>query len=558
MYQLDKNKYVLITGAAGFIGSNLAKRLVGEGYKVVGIDNLNLYYSPRRKLFNIKDLLTKDNFHFEVVDIENSCQLEEIFKNFPVGFVVHLAARAGVRPSLWRTDWYKETNISGTINLLELASKYQIANFILGSSSSVYGERDQVPFREDDCINKPASPYAASKAAAELFAFTYSYLRGIPVTILRFFTVYGPANRPDMMMYIFTKGILNGEEIIRYGDGSSKRSYTYIDDIVDGIIRALQMPVSFRILNLGGERTFSLSEVISTLEKVCGRKAKIKERPRIAGDVMITWADNSRARQELNWRPQVSLEEGCRRLVEWYKSRQNLKEKIYLPGITKRILVFSLTCPPLTGEEDNILRQVTKRIDHYFFDIISWRFDRSWPVFEQQDQVRVYRVGGGRKWAKFLFPWWAFFKAWQLQSQQPYDLIWGIESKGGGLAGGLFKFFYRQIKYILSLLGEKKRLLWVRKRKSLFFPFLWKQADIIQVTSLETAEAIKSKGCYNKVRVIVDKERSWFLEGQEQKEIPEKIGRYKEELAGMSTEWPVSDEGWETMAEGMKRIFEEN
>ena len=222
---------ILVTGGAGFIGSHLCDRLLKEGKEVICVDNLTPYYSPKIKLDNIKNNLENPNFNFFAIDIENRKQLEEIFKNNQIGIVVHLAARAGVRPSIEKPLLYKDTNVSGTLNLLELSKKYKIKNFIFGSSSSVYGNKKKIPFSETDNVDYPISPYAASKKACELYCYTYSYLCDLNVTCLRFFTVYGPRGRPDMAPYLFTKLIMEEKTLKKFGDGESKRDYTYVREI---------------------------------------------------------------------------------------------------------------------------------------------------------------------------------------------------------------------------------------------------------------------------------------------------------------------------------------
>lgn len=313
----DKMK-ILVTGGAGFIGSHLCDRLLKEGKEVICIDNLNSYYSPKIKLSNIKNNLENPNFSFFVVDITDMRQLEEIFKNNQISIVVHLAARAGVRPSIEKPLLYKDTNVSGTVNLLALSKKYKIKNFIFGSSSSVYGNTKKIPFSETDNVDYPISPYAASKKACELYCYTYSHLCDINVTCLRFFTVYGPRGRPDMAPYLFTKWINEGSAVKKFGNGESKRDYTYISDIIEGIMKALEKNFKFEIINLGNSKAIELSYFISLIEKLVGKKAKIKEFKRPLGDVNVTYADISKAKRLLNWEPKVSIEEGMKEFVRWY------------------------------------------------------------------------------------------------------------------------------------------------------------------------------------------------------------------------------------------------
>ena len=308
---------ILVTGGAGFIGSHVCDALLERDDEVVCIDNLNTYYSPKIKLDNIKNNLENPNFNFFAIDIENKGQLEEIFKNNQIDIIIHLAARAGVRPSIENPLLYKDTNISGTLNLLELSKKYGVKNFIFGSSSSVYGNAKKVPFSETDNVDYPISPYAASKKACELYCYTYSHLCDINVTCLRFFTVYGPRGRPDMAPYLFTKWINEGSVVKKFGNGESKRDYTYITDIIGGIMKAMEKNFKFEIINLGNSRAVPLGDFISLIEKLVGKKAKIEQVERLPGDVDITYADVSKAKRLLDWEPKVPIEEGMRKFVEW-------------------------------------------------------------------------------------------------------------------------------------------------------------------------------------------------------------------------------------------------
>ena len=310
---------IVVTGGAGFIGSHLCDRLLKEGREVICIDNLNPYYPPKIKINNIKKNLENTNFNFFAVDIENRGQLEEIFKNNQIDIIIHLAARAGVRPSIEKPLLYKDTNISGTLNLLELSKKYGVKNFIFGSSSSVYGNNKKIPFSETDNVDYPISPYAASKKACELYCYTYSHLCDINITCLRFFTVYGPRGRPDMAPYLFTKWINEGSIVKKFGNGESKRDYTYISDIIDGIMKALEKNFKFEIINLGNSRAIELGYFISLIEKLVGKKAKIKQLERLPGDVDITYADISKAKRLLEWEPKVPIEEGMKHFVDWCK-----------------------------------------------------------------------------------------------------------------------------------------------------------------------------------------------------------------------------------------------
>ena len=310
---------VLVTGGAGFIGSHLCEALLEQGREVQVLDNFNDYYDPAIKRRNIETALTHSAYSIREGDIRDQELVGEVMATFRPQAVIHLAAMAGVRPSIERPHLYNDVNIAGTTVLLEAAREYPVENFVFGSSSSVYGSHDQVPFSEKDVLNRPISPYAATKLAGEQFCFTYHYLYGIPVSCLRFFTVYGPRQRPEMAIHLFARKIMNGELITLYGDGSSRRDYTYIDDIIDGVIRSLDRPQSFEIFNLGESRTVGLSEMVSILEDAIGREANITFEPDQPGDVPVTYADVTKAVRVLGYEPSVPIEEGIRLFVTWLK-----------------------------------------------------------------------------------------------------------------------------------------------------------------------------------------------------------------------------------------------
>ncbi|HHI96588.1 MAG TPA: NAD-dependent epimerase/dehydratase family protein [Thermodesulfatator atlanticus] len=316
---------ILVTGGAGFIGSHLVDHLLQRGEEVVVVDDFNDYYSPRIKWRNISSALQKPNFHLEQGDIRDFPFLERVFRRYKLRCVVHLAARAGVRPSVEDPVLYEEVNGLGTTNLLELCRRYGVPKFVYGSSSSVYGFSNQVPFSEDQCSDRPASPYAATKRANELMCHTYHHLFGLKVVCLRFFTVYGPRQRPEMAIHKFTRLIDRGEEIPIYGDGSAKRDYTYIDDIIQGVLAAIDKDFDYEIFNLGEARVTDLLTLIKLIEENLGKKARLKFLPFQPGDVPITYADISKAKRLLGYNPQVPIEEGIRRFVAWYK-----KEAPYL------------------------------------------------------------------------------------------------------------------------------------------------------------------------------------------------------------------------------------
>lgn len=314
-------KVVLVTGGAGFIGSHTAEALLERGDKVVVVDEVNDYYDVRVKHSNLARLEARYGSRFTAV-IGNICDRELMaatFKEHGVTHVCHLAARAGVRPSIDDPFVYVESNVLGTVTLLEMAGRSGVKNFVYASSSSVYGGSSKETFSEADVVDAPVSPYAATKKACELMAATYHHLYKLNCTGLRFFTVYGPRGRPDMAPFKFIDRIMNGVTIDQYGDGSSSRDYTYIDDIVAGTVLAIDKPLGNAIINLGRGDTCYLRDFISTVEDLCGVKASINVMPKQPGDVDRTCCDITRARELLGYRAQVPLEEGLRRTVEWYK-----------------------------------------------------------------------------------------------------------------------------------------------------------------------------------------------------------------------------------------------
>ena len=321
-------KNILLTGAAGFIGSKVSEMLLKKGYQVVGLDNLNNYYDIRLKSWRLDHLKQDKRFLFYKIDIENYEELKSIFQLNQFDAVINLAARAGVRYSLENPFIYLSTNAVGHLNLLELSKEYNISKFILASTSSLYAGQE-VPFREDLPVNTPISPYAASKKAAEAMAYTYHFLYGLDVTILRYFTVYGPAGRPDMATFRFIKWIMEGIPLEIYGDGSQARDFTYLDDIAEGTVKALK-PVGYEIINLGGDHPYKLSEAISLIEKYTKRKAELKYKEFHKTDMKTTWADIDKAQKLLNWQPRVNLEEGIKRTVEWTKDNWDIISKIKL------------------------------------------------------------------------------------------------------------------------------------------------------------------------------------------------------------------------------------
>ncbi len=314
---------ILVTGGAGFIGSHLCERLLSDGAKVICLDNFDNFYDPNIKIKNMEGVAKKFANQFELVtgDIRNPDPLQEIFRKNRIDFVVHLAARAGVRPSIAEPLLYQDVNIRGTLVLLEACKANGIKNFVFASSSSVYGENQRVPFMEKDLDIQPISPYGATKRAGELLCYSYHHLYGINIACLRIFTAYGPRQRPEMAIHKFTRLIDQGVKIPMFGDGSSRRDYTYIEDLINGILGVIDRHQGFEIYNLGESQTTSLMELINLIEGALGKKANIELLPYQPGDVSITYADISKAERMFGYQPKVKMEEGIRRFVEWYKAQ---------------------------------------------------------------------------------------------------------------------------------------------------------------------------------------------------------------------------------------------
>ena len=318
---------ILVTGVTGFIGWRTSERLLEKGYEVIGLDNFDEYYSVELKRWRLNRLRRFEKFKFYKLDVESFDALKvSAEENKPIDAIINLAARAGVRASVENPWIYFTTNAIGTLNLLEICKEFGIKKFILASSSSVYAG-SPMPFREDLPVNSPISPYAASKRAAELCCYTYHHLYGIDVSVLRYFTVYGPAGRPDMSVLRFIRWIDEGKPIILYGDGTQRRDFTYIDDIAEGTIRALK-PLGYEIINLGGNRPYELKHLIALIEKELGKKAIIDYKPFQKTDMRHTWADISKAKRLLGWEPKVDLEEGIKRTVKWYLENRSWLGKL--------------------------------------------------------------------------------------------------------------------------------------------------------------------------------------------------------------------------------------
>ena len=315
-------KKVLVTGGSGFIGSHLCERLLKEGYFIINLDNFNNYYDPKIKWRNIQKALKSDNYALYVGDIRDNKILDQINEEQgKIDIVCHLAAMAGVRNSLKDPVEYVSVDIGGTVNMLEFARRNKVEKFVFASSSSVYGKNSKVPFSEDDPLEGQVSPYATAKRAGELYCQTYSHIYNIPIVVLRFFTVYGPRQRPEMAIHLFTRLIMEGKPIPVFGDGSTARDYTYIDDIIDGVCRAmLYDKTRFEIFNLGNSVTVKLSELIEIIEKVTGRKAIIDRKPMQLGDVEITYANIEKSNSLLSYRPESEIHERISEFYKWFET----------------------------------------------------------------------------------------------------------------------------------------------------------------------------------------------------------------------------------------------
>ncbi len=307
---------ILVTGCAGFIGWRVSERLIEENMKVVGVDNLNDYYDPRLKEWRLTKLKNNKTFFFYQCDISDFNSVKKIFNQHKIEAVINLAARAGVRASVEDPWIYLDTNTKGTLNLLECCKAFGVKKFVLASTSSIYG-LNQMPFKETDMTDSPLAPYSATKKGAEVLCYSYHYLYGIDISIPRYFTVYGPAGRPDMSIFIFIKNIDNGNPITIFGDGRQKRDFSYIDDIADGTLKCLQ-PFGYEIFNLGSDDPVELLYVIKLIEEALDKKAVMNFSPRHPADVLATWADIEKSKAKLKWYPKTTIQEGIKKTVRWY------------------------------------------------------------------------------------------------------------------------------------------------------------------------------------------------------------------------------------------------
>ncbi len=322
----------LVTGAAGFIASKTCELLLGAGHKVTGVDNMNDAYDVRLKEWRLKRLTGKPGFAMERLDICDQGGLRGLWKRAgPFDAVVNLAARAGVRQSVENPWVYFETNATGTLNLLDLCRANGTKKFVIASTSSLYGKHNPMPYSEDANTDRALSPYAASKKAAEAISYTYHYLHGLDVSVVRYFTVYGPSGRPDMSLFRFVQWTAEGRPVTVFGDGSQSRDFTYVDDIARGTIAALK-PVGFEVINLGSDKPAVLIDVIRSIERLLGKKAKLRYEPMHPADVPATWASIGKAKTLLGWVPQTTLEKGLEQLVSWYRENQAWAKDVRTDG----------------------------------------------------------------------------------------------------------------------------------------------------------------------------------------------------------------------------------
>jgi nucleoside-diphosphate-sugar epimerase len=324
--------HYLVTGAAGFIGARLVEMLIEQGHTVTGVDNLNEAYDVRMKEYRLRRLQALSGFTFHKLDIADRSLLNPQSPIFNQEFeaVINLAARAGVRESVEDPWAFMETNLTGTLNLLELCRQRKIIKFVQASTAGVYGANSPLPTPEDAETDRPLQPYAASKKSAEVLCHTYHFLHGLDITVFRYFTVYGPAGRPDMVMFRFAKWIREGEPVRLYGSGEQSRGFTFLDDIVRGTLLGLK-PVGFEIINLGGHETLTINNMIRILEEMTGRQARIERLPAHPADILSNWANIEKAGHLLGWEPQISLKEGIQRLVDWYESERSWAKEVATP-----------------------------------------------------------------------------------------------------------------------------------------------------------------------------------------------------------------------------------
>lgn len=322
-------KTILVTGAAGFIGSHAAERLIDKGYRVVGVDNFSDFYDRTWKEMNLKSIKGGSGVDVEEIDITSGDEIAKLVRLVKPYGILHLAAMAGVRPSIEQPAYYAKVNVEGTTHLLQAAVRNNVEKFAFASSSSVYGNLAKVPFSETDNVEEPISPYAATKRAGELICYTFNHLYKLPIACLRFFTVYGPRQRPDLAIHKFTRLITEGKPLPFFGDGSTSRDYTFVEDTVSGIVAALENINTYRIYNLGGSHPITLTTLLTELETAIGKKAILDRKPAQPGDVERTFADLTRAKAEIGYEPKIGIAEGLKRFVTWFNEYGHLYK---IPG----------------------------------------------------------------------------------------------------------------------------------------------------------------------------------------------------------------------------------
>jgi nucleoside-diphosphate-sugar epimerase len=319
----------LVTGCAGFIASNVCRLLLADGHEILGLDNLNDAYDPRLKQLRLQSLQAQPGFRFVQADISDRASLQASLPKQDIAAVINLAARAGVRASMENPWIYYQCNVVGTLNLLELCRDRNIKKLVVASSSSVYGDSPHVPYREDQNVARPISPYAASKQAAETLCYSYHHLHGIDISLLRYFTVYGPAGRPDMSVFRFVRGIAEQTPITLWGDGTQRRDFTYVEDIARGTILSLK-EVGYEVFNLGGDQPYQINEMLAILSRQLGKQPIIQHKPAHPADVPQTWADISKAERMLGWRPKTTFENGLQACVDWYLANRAFASQLAL------------------------------------------------------------------------------------------------------------------------------------------------------------------------------------------------------------------------------------
>ena len=319
---------ILVTGAAGFIGSHVCEHFIEHGHNVIGIDNFDNFYSIDLKYLNISSLKENPKFQFHEGDIRDNKILSSIFSSDQIDIVIHLAAKAGVRPSIESISEYYDVNVNGTITLLESMRAHRVKKMLFASSSSIYGNNSKIPFSESDRVDNPISPYASTKKSGELLCHVYTHLYKFDITCLRFFTVFGPRQRPDLAIHKFTRLISEAKPIPFYGDGSTSRDYTYIDDIVNGVSCALNHLGGYQIFNLGESKVITLKKLVETIESILGKKAILNQLPLQQGDVNLTYADISKAKAEIEYNPKCDIETGIKKFAEWYISNKAILEDV--------------------------------------------------------------------------------------------------------------------------------------------------------------------------------------------------------------------------------------